>query len=436
MIDNKITVAGTVTWLVCTLFFMYDFFLRTVLGTFQPQLMHELHLSSVQFALLSSTIFQVIYGMVQIPAGLVINHLGIKKTLIIAILLCTVATLGFSVSYNFTSAMLCRMLMGLGASCGFICLLIAIYDWMPRKNIAFFIGISQFLGTMGPMLSAGPLSSFVSRAGIGWRSILFDLMLIGVAISILILLYVKKNRQQGGKFIILSRGSTIASSLSPLIKIKQIWFIALYSAFAYFSIEYLTNNEGVSFLIKKGFTSTFSSYMITISWLGYAISCPLMGYFSDKIQRRKPFMLSSAVILLLSLTTITYLPVNALVLTLCFALLGIGASGSSIGFAIMVEQCNEDSIGAGLGLNNSLILLVSAMNAPLIGYLLTHNTAHHSLQLFHYQQAFMVMPLFAIGAIALVVFYIKETFCKSTCNNTILNLQETQSSTNVFIPKG
>jgi len=222
-----------------------------------------------------------------------------------------------------------------------------------------------------------------------------------------------------------------------VLRSKQIWIIAIIGACLYTAISVFGELWGNTFLEHNYHLSKIqAAQTMSMLFLGWAVGAPLMGYFSDKIQRRKPFMLSSAVILLLSLTTITYLPVNALVLTLCFALLGIGASGSSIGFAIMVEQCNEDSIGAGLGLNNSLILLVSAMNAPLIGYLLTHNTAHHSLQLFHYQQAFMVMPLFAIGAIALVVFYIKETFCKSTCNNTILNLQETQSSTNVFIPKG
>ncbi|WP_367608019.1 hypothetical protein [Legionella sp. W05-934-2] len=42
-------------------------------------------------------------------------------------------------------------------SFGFICLLISVYDWLPRKNAALFIGLSQFIGTMGPMLAAGPL---------------------------------------------------------------------------------------------------------------------------------------------------------------------------------------------------------------------------------------------------------------------------------------
>jgi len=422
--DNKITLSGIVTWLICTLFFMYEFFLRTVLGTFQSPLMDDLQLTSIQFALLSTTVYQLIYGVMQIPVGIIIDRVGLKKTLFTAILLCTIANLGFSYSHDFITAILFRMLAGLGSSCGFICLLIAIYDWMPRKNIASFIGISQFIGTLGPMLAAGPLNSLSFESSLGWRDVFFNLALIGGVISVLVFLYVKNNRQQRGKFIILAPSLSLATSLWRLIMQKQIWFIAIYSAFVFFSIEYLTENEGIAFLVKKGFSSTFSSYMITVAWFGYAIACPLLGFFSDKIQRRKPFLVLSALITLIALIGIIYAPIKNELLTISFALLGIGSAGSIIGFAIMAEQCTEDTLAAGLGLNNTMIVLSTALNAPLIGYILSR----HTLQLANYQNAFIVMILLVMTALFIVTFYIKETFCKSTRKNTILNPTETQQS--------
>ncbi|MDP3560665.1 MAG: MFS transporter [Legionellaceae bacterium] len=424
--ENKVTLSGTIVWLVCTLFFLYEFLLRTVLGTFQSPIMDELHLTPVQFAFLSSTVFQLIYGVMQIPVGIFADNFGLKKTLLSAVILCTVANLGFSLAHNFTVAILFRMLMGLGASCGFICLLIAIYDWMPRKNIAFFVGISQFIGTIGPMMAAGPLSSASYVSTVSWRDVFFTLSLIGLVITILVFLYVDNNRSQRSKFIILSHSTSLLTSLGNLIKQKQIWFIAIYSAFIYFSIEYLTENEGVAFLVQKGFSQTFSSYMITVAWLGYAISCPLLGYFSDKSQRRKPFMLISSLTILFSLIIIIYLPIKKELLLICFALLGVGAGGSSIGFAIMAEHCKEASLAAGLALNNTMIVISSAVNAPLIGYVLSRSSTV-KMQLLNYQEAFIIMVLLAISATLIVIFYIKETFCKSTCNNTILTLKEKPS---------
>lgn len=36
MTQDKITLKGTVVWLICVSFYFYEFLLRTVLGTFQP----------------------------------------------------------------------------------------------------------------------------------------------------------------------------------------------------------------------------------------------------------------------------------------------------------------------------------------------------------------------------------------------------------------
>lgn len=430
IMDNKITIKGITTWMICTLFFMYEFLLRTMMGTFQPQLMHDLDLTSVQFALLSTTVFQLIYATMQIPIGVILDQLGIKKTLLIAAILCTIANLGFSLTHNFTIAIMFRMLMGLGSSCGFICLLVATYDWMPRKNSALFIGISQFIATLGPMLAAGPLRSLADSSITNWQQVFFILSLIGGVISILTLLYVDNNRQQRGKFIILARSSSILINLLHLIKQKRIWFIAIYSAFVYFSIEYLTENEGVAFLVKKGFSSTFSAYMITIAWLGYAIGCPLLGYFSDKIQRRKPFMVACSLMVLTSLMGIIYIPLNNEWLMICFALLGMGSGGSIIGFTTMAEQCKENSLAAGLGLNNTMIVLTTALTAPLIGHVLSRVNAN-DLLLSNYQNTFMIIMLFALGALVIALFGIKETFCKSTCENTILK-SKLQSGTNAL----
>lgn len=420
--DNNITIKGIATWMICTVFFMYEFLLRTMMGTFQPQLMHDLHLTPMQFALLSTTVFQLIYAAMQIPIGIILDQLGIKKTLLIAAVMCTIATLGFSLTHNFIIAILFRMLMGLGASCGFICLLVATYDWMPRKNSALFIGVSQFIATLGPMLAAGPLRSLADSAITDWKEVFFILSLIGVVISILTLLYVDNNRQQRGKFIILTRSSSILINLLHLIKQKKIWCVAIYSAFVYFSIEYLTENEGVAFLIQKGFSSTFSSYMITIAWLGYAIGCPLLGYLSDKFQRRKPFMVACSLMVLTALTGIIYLPLNKELLVLCFVFLGMGAGGSILGFTTMAEQCKENSLAAGLGINNTMIVLSTAITAPLLGHMLSHGAIAKGLLLSDYQHTFMVIMLFALGALLIAVFGIKETFCKSTCENTILTL--------------
>lgn len=399
---------------------MYEFLLRTVLGTFQHPLMSDLALSPVTFAILSSTAYQLIYGVMQIPVGIITDRFGLKKTLFCAVLFCALANVGFALTHEFTTAVIFRILMGFGASFGFVCLLVAVYDWMPHKNIALFIGISQFIGTMGPMLAAGPLNTLAQNEMMNWRVLFIALAFFGGFLALLVLLFVDKNRKTQGKFIILSRPTRITTNLSRILRQKQTWYIAVFSASVYFAIEYLSENEGITFLVKKGFSSSFSSYMITVAWLAYALGCPLLGFISDKIQRRKPVMCISAMIALIALIGMIYLPLGKELIFVCFALLGLGAAGQSVGFAVMSEQCKEDYLAAGLGFNNAIIMMIAAANAPLIGMVLSHFSKRYPTGLASYQHAFLIMVGLVFVAIIVASFGIKETFCKSMRENTSL----------------
>jgi MFS family permease len=418
--EKKITVKGLLVWIITSLFFMYEFLLRTALGTFQTDVMRDLHLTPMFFSLISSTAFQVVYGAMQIPAGVILTRLGLKWTLIVAAMLCAIATIGFSTTHQFITAMICRALMGLGSSFGFICMLVAIYDWMPRKNIALFIGISQFIGTIGPMLAAGPLESLSSISLISWRDLFSSLSIPGFVLAMLIGLFVDHNRLDSPKYVILTHDYSIVVKLFQLLKHTQIWFIALYSGCIYFSIEYLAENNGAIFLMQKGLSSKVASYMITLAWMGYAFGSPILGFMSDKLQRRKPFLILGSLLTLLSLTGIIYFSLPDTSTGVCFLLLGIGASSSCTGFVIMAEQCRSDTLATGLGLNNMFIVSISAIFAPLIGMTLSYFTKTLVSPIIPYQYALTLLPLLVIPTLLIALYGIKETFCKSVSMNTVL----------------
>lgn len=409
---KKISYHGLIVWLICALFFMYEFLLRTILGTFQQPLMNQLHLTPLTFALLSSTSYQLIYCLMQIPVGFISQRFGLKKTLFAAVIICVIAELGFSISSSFTMAIVFRLIMGFGSSFGFVCLLIAVYDWIPRKNIALFIGLSQFIGTLGPMLAAGPMNVLAQQMLIGWRGIFACLASFGVLLAGLILLVVDLNKKP--KIIVNSFPQlSFFSTFFQFIRQKQVWFIALFSAFIYLSLEYLSENECKTFLTQKGFAANYSVYMISLAWLGYAIGCALLGFISDFFQRRKIIMLISAIVAMIALTCIIYLPLNPTITAFCFIFLGIGASGQSIGFAIMAENCQGKNLAIGLGFNNAMIGLSSAIIAPIIGFTLSQVSQYSALKVINFQEAFFILIILLLIALILAAFFIKETFCKT-----------------------
>jgi MFS family permease len=419
--EQKVSLVGLLVWAVCALFFTYEFLLRTVLGTFQHPIMYDLHLTPFSFAILSTTAYMAIYGIMQIPIGFFVEKYGIKKSLFIAAIICGMSVIGFALTQEFKIALLFRMLMGLGSSFGFICLLLAVYDWMPGKNIGLMIGLSQLIGTMGPMLAAGPLNSLALDSNTPWQSIFLGLGFFGLGLTILILLFVKNNPNIIAKFKIIEKSSSVTSDLTKLLSQKQVWLIAIYSALIYFTIEYLSENEGKAYIELNGYSSRFASYMITLTWLGYAIGCPIIGFLSDLLKRRKLLMSCAALIAFFSIIVIVYYPISRNILIAAFFFLGIGTSGQSIGFAIMAEQCSKSYLAAGLGLNNAIIALLTAINAPIIGWLLDYSKSTATvLSLADYHFGFTFIVILIGSAFLLSTLFIKETFCRTTKEFTVL----------------
>ncbi len=419
MCNNQLKIKGFLVWGICALFYLYEFFLRTVMGTYQHSLMHDLDLTSLQFSLLSTTLFLFIYGVMQIPVGIIIDNIGLKKSLLIAAICCTIASIGFSYSQSYVIALVYRMLMGFGASFGFICLLISVHDWMPHKYNAAFIGLSQFIGTLGPMLAAGPLDSISGSTGINWRFVFLCLGIFGVILTILIFFFVENNKEDTGKYVILHRPEKVSTSILKLFSKIQPWYIALISTCLYFAIEYLSENEGRTFLELKGISINSSSYIITIAWIGFAIGCPLLGLLSDILKRRKAIIQLSAILGLIATLMIVYMQ-NKLYIQVAFFLLGVSAGGQIIGFATMAEQVEKRFIAVGLGLNNAMIIGFISINAPLIGFFLDHTTKKTYDPLNAYMLVFNILIIISACAVIFSVFFLKETFCKSTVHFTFL----------------
>lgn len=420
MLQNRFTTKGFIVWGTCALFFLYEFLLRTVVGTFQVPIMEDLHLTSLDYSILSSTLYLITYGVMQIPAGIFVGSVGLKKSLFFACIVCAISSLGFAYSDHYISAALFRVLMGLGSSFGFICLLVSVYDWMPHRHSGLFVGLSQFIGTLGPMLGAGPMDSLAQEGGISWRGVFIFLTMVGVGIALLALLVVKNNQDKAGRYAIIRKPGDFMQNFFKIFAQWQPWFIAIFSAGVYFAVEYLAENEGKSFLLLKGFQSNTASYLITLSWLGYATGSLILGFLSDFTKRRKWVMVVSAFLCVVSTAIIVY-SLQHFLITMAFYFLGFGAGGESVGFAAIVEHFKKQYRAIALSLNNAFIMLLAAVNAPLIGWFLECNKEKACEPLDHYYGPFSILVIFSVFALITALFFVRETYCKSQRDFTFIS---------------
>lgn len=412
---SPVSLLGLFVWFLAALFFLYEFFLRTFIGSVAHQVMPDLHLNVETFALMSTGYF-VAYGVMQIPVGVLVDKWGVKVNLVGAILICVLGVLLFSWSQGFFQAFGSRFLMGAGSSFAFVSLLVIAMTWFPARFFAFFAGVSQFIGTMGPMLAGGPLIAIMAHEHLDWRYAMFVTAMIGLGLAILVALFVKNKPKQGRQaLIMLSLDQPLRLRLKQLLTNKQAWWVALYSATIYISISLLGATWGTEYLQVRGLSQAVAASMISLAWLGYAIGCPVLGAFSDIAKRRKPLLIVCALLGAVATFCITYIGFeqHVWVYGVLFFSLGLAASGQNIGFAAIAEHVDENMRATAMGLNNGAITLFAATVPPLVSYfIMSSQGARAQLLPTDFYYGFMVMPLmFVLGAV-LACFFIRETYCR------------------------
>ncbi len=422
---QKIKAIGIFIWAIAAVFFLYEFFLRTFVGSIAHQLIKDLHLSIQQFTLIGSA-YYLAYGLMQMPVGVLADKFGVKKIMVFATLTCAASTFLFAHSTHFSEAILSRFLMGFGSAFAFICLLVIASNWFPKRYFGFFAGLSQFIGTMGPALAGGPLISWLASSHTSWRLALSSIGAFGIALAALSLFFVKgKPKNSDDTLLFLSKNESILIRLKRLFQTPQAWAIAVYSATVYVSIAVIAAVWGTDYLEATGFSQKSAAYMISIAWIAYAIGCPAFGFLSDLTKRRKPFLIICSILGICSMSLILYGHMKSeLAYQILFFMLGLAATGQNIGFAAITEHTSPDIKASALGLNNGLITLSGAILPLAVSALIsasssTHNATHLSIHSF--TVGLSLLPAMYLASLIVSAFFIKETYCKPQKGFIILN---------------
>jgi len=417
-LNQKQLLFGVFIWVIAASFFLYEFFLRTFVGSIADEIIRTLHLSAEELSIIGGAYF-ITYGIMQIPVGILIDTFGVKKLLSFAALICSLGVLVFSIAHQMTTAFIGRLLMGFGSSFGFVCLLSLSLNWFPRKHFGLLVGLAQLLGAIGPILAGAPLVLILYKFHDNWRIVSTGIAAIGILITILIVLFVQnKPAIPSYKIRYLEIKTPIRINLLSLIKNFQAWWIVLYSSAVNTSLALLGIVWGTPFLESKGLSQPQAALITSFIWIGFALGCPLLGFISDRTKRRKIVLIICALIGALStLYLIVYTGNNSIILGMIFILLGVSATGQSVAFAIISEHVKTKVHATAFGLNNAFIMLSSAFFIPFFGLLIQRSATHlkTTAQMFHpqnFQSSLMSVLIINLIALLIATFYIKETYCR------------------------
>jgi len=239
-------------------------------------------------------------------------------------------------------------------------------------------------------------------AEIGWRHTLGLIAVILFILGILIASFVRDKRPTLlGHRVSEASQIKVFDSLMIVFRNPQSWRIAIYAGLIYAPTGAFAELWGPSFLHRVyGMTDELSAVAISLIFVGLAVGGPLVGWFSDKIGRRRPILVTSAILSLILISIVLYIPhlPKVLLFILLFSY-GVSNMGIALSYAVSGELNPKPIAGVSIAFTNMASVLVVAALQPTIGWLLefrwrglyVHGTPFYSAV--DYQHAMAMLPI-------------------------------------------
>jgi MFS family permease len=413
---------GTVyPWFICLLaavFYLYDFVLRVTPSVMIHPLMKAYGVNAFQIGFLSAFYYYV-YTPLQLPSGTIVDKYSRRWVLAASCLICALGGLIFAHTETLYLACLGRAMMGFGSAFAFVGALKLASLWLPPYRFALYSALTTALGTVGAVITDTMLSHGVER--MGWRHTVEITSWFGVVLAIIIVLVVRDRPSWVPRVPSeYRRWSSILKRLFNLFRNPGIWLNGIVGAFMFLPISVFASLWGVAFLKTCfGLTNTEAAFTTSLIFIGCSLGLPIFGWLSDKIERRRVFLLLGSVAIFLLSSLIIYAPIHSkgLLYVLLF-LVGFFVAPQALVFAIAKEISPPRSTGISSAATNFLVTLSAAIFQPLIGYFLDKSWhgkigegGIHIYSTQNYHHAFLVFVGGLLVAIILCLF-VPETRCK------------------------
>ncbi|HYW92654.1 MAG TPA: MFS transporter [Gammaproteobacteria bacterium] len=404
--------------------FLLGFFYRMAPGVVAGTLMKAFDASGVALGVLVATYFYV-YTAMQMPAGILADTVGPRLSAGVGALLAGAGSIVFGLAQTFAAAATGRFLMGLGASTIFIGLLKINTTWFRPERHGAANGLSMFVGNLGSVLAAGPFA--VVLLWLSWRTVFAGAGVLSLVLGLFTLAYVRDRPEHAGFDPAAGESHAYAMpvahwgrDLLAVLRNRQVW-AGLCAQFglggSFFGFVGLW---GVP-LMHQGFglSRTRASLYPTAAMAGLAVGALLAGWLSDRVGRRKPFMIGGPLItgfLWLVFLLAPWSP-GWQGLSLC-GLIGLIGSGTSVAYAAASETVPPRQAGMAMAAVNTGLFLGVAVAQPVLGWLLdlgwTGRMAEGArfYSLADYRHALWFS--FALVMLSLIASaFIRETYCRN-----------------------
>lgn len=391
-----------ISWALGCIFYLLQYAIRSSPAVMIAELSDAFEMSVFEISSILGAYYYT-YAFASLLAGVAYDRYGAKYPIAIGAGILCLGCLLFSMS-GMASGYTGRLLQGAGSAFSFTgCVYLAAHGF-TAKYIATAIGFTQCMGMLGGssgQFITGPLIQDGLPVHLFW-------VVMGVACGVVALMLLLTTPKEEGPSGPDNPSRNVILPYKIVFSNPQSYMSGLISGLLFVPTTVFAMTWGISFFVHdRGMDQNIAVLASAMVPMGWVIGCPLLGFISDKLGRRKPVLIGGCIVMILCFLQLFFFSpaIPAFVSMLIFGI----ASGAAMIPYTMIKEANPDSVkGSATGGINFITFGVTSCIAPVFasyyGKTLMLSTDIEA----HFQSAGIFL-LAVIAAALLLSFVIRET---------------------------
>ena len=397
------TRAFVIAWFFTVIFYFLEYAVRSSPSVMISGLETSFNTTAVGIASILG-IYYYTYSSMSLVAGAALDHFGAKRSVPIGITILGLGCLLFSVPAVLAGD-IGRLLQGAGSAFAFTGAVYLAARGFPPRYLATAIGATQCVGMLGGSAGqnvVGPMIEHGLSVHVFW---------VGIGVLILVnavILYFATPSEQLGPHLQEGGFGSLLKPYEVVFSNPQSYLCGIVAGLLFAPTTIGDMIWGVA-AFQKDLQFSYHNAVVIASMvpLGWVFGCPLLGWLSDRIGRRKPVIVGSAAVMILAAVQIAFNPLPISV-KLGMFIFGVASGAAMIPYSI-IKEVNPDNVkGSATGGINFLVFAITAFMGPVYAHRIGRGTGNTPNLAVHFQRGAMFWIACCAAAIV-VSFFLRET---------------------------
>jgi MFS family permease len=397
------TRAFVIAWGFTVIFYFLEYAVRSCPAVMIPELESSFHTTALGISAILGAYYYT-YSTMSLVAGAALDHLGGKRTIPVG-----AAILGIGCLFFSGGAVLAgdvgRLLQGAGSAFAFTGAVYLAAHGFSARYLATAIGVTQCVGMLGGSAGQFVVGPMIEH-GVGVHTLWVALAVIILAIALL--LYMATPKEQVGPH---AQEGGFGSLLKPykiVFSNPQSYLCGIIAGLLFAPTTIGDMIWGVA-AFQKDLQFTYHKAVVIASMvpLGWVLGCPLLGWLSDRVGRRKPVIIGSALFMVAAAAQIAFKPLP-IPPHIAMFLFGVGSGAAMIPYSV-IKEVNPDSVkGSATGGINFLVFAITAFLGPVYAKHVGKGIGNSMNLHLHFQKGAFFWIVCCAAAVV-VTFFLRET---------------------------